>query len=261
MTYAVGIVGAGVVGLAHAWLAAERGFRVSLFERSHWAQSASVRNFGIVLPVSQIPSVRPWAVASRQRWLTLAREAGLWVNRCGSIHLAHRADEWQVLVEYQNLLAGSELGRQVQLAEPEQCARLAPALRTDDLLGGLVSDWELCVNPTEAIRRLPQWLAERFNVQLHFQSTVTQVESGRLVTSNGRQYGLTGLSSVLVTSCRCCFPTTGGTMPCGRKLHMMRTTQPTGWQVGPVLIGGLALRQYAAFELVRANSAGRASRP
>ncbi len=171
----VAIVGAGIVGLAHAWSAAERGHRVTLFERTPRAAGASIRNFGMIWPIGQPAGERrEIALESRDRWLRLGRRAGIWLNPCGSIHLAHREDERAVLQEFaeQSHAAGYDC---LWLSAPEVLDR-TPAANPDGLLGGLFSPTELCVDPRTAIRRLPDWLGEAFGVRREFGVAVTDVD-------------------------------------------------------------------------------------
>ena len=92
------VVGAGIVGLAHALAAARRGLRVVLFERTAPAVGASVRNFGLVWPVGQPADARHHrALRSREIWSEVATATGLHFDPAGSLHLAYRTDEWAVV--------------------------------------------------------------------------------------------------------------------------------------------------------------------
>jgi D-hydroxyproline dehydrogenase subunit beta len=244
----VGVVGAGIVGLAHAWSAARRGHRVTVFERGTAATGASIRNFGMVWPIGQ-PAGEAHAAAlrSRQAWLELARDAGLRVNPCGSIHLAHREDEWSVLEEFAGAAPG--LGYTCELLTREEVLRRTHAANPDSLLGGLFSPTELGVNPRTAVHALPEWLASHLNVRFEFGTTITNVEPGRVRSSDGRGWAVDRTVVCAGDDFETLFPAVFRDSALSRcKLQMLKTvSQPQGWTIGPHLASGLTLRHYANF--------------
>lgn len=248
---AVAIVGAGIVGLAYAWSAAERGHRVTVFERSRRASGASIRNFGMVWPIGQ-PAGEPRAIAlrSRERWLRLATEANIWVNPCGSIHLAHRPDEWDVLREFHERSA--DLGYECSLLTPAEVARHSPAANPVGLRGGLFSPTEIGVNPPAAIRALPDFLALSYGARFEFETTVVEVTADRTIVAGSRRWP--GFDRVVVcggADLETLFPQTfveSGLRVC--KLQMLKTApQADGWRIGPHLASGLTLRHYRNFDV------------
>jgi glycine/D-amino acid oxidase-like deaminating enzyme len=52
-------------------------------------------------------------------------------------------------------------------------------------MGGLFSPTEACVNPRKASGLLSKWLAEEFEVQFEWNTTITRVESGHVTTASG----------------------------------------------------------------------------
>lgn len=246
----VGIVGAGIMGLAHAWLAAEQGHRVTVFERSPRAIGASIRNFGMVWPIGQVAGeAYEAAMASRRRWLTAAREAGIRAEPCGSIHLAHRDDEWAVLEEFAE--RAPDLGYDVELLTRDAVLAATPAANPEGLLGGLRTNTELAVDPTAAIPALAGWLAESHGVDFHWDTTVTSVESGRLQTASGTSWSGDRVIICSGADFETLLPevfATSGLTRC--KLHMLATVpQADGWRLNTHLASGLTLRHYKAFDV------------
>lgn len=213
----VGIIGAGIVGLAYAWSAAERGHRVTVFERTARPSGASIRNFGMVWPIGQpAGEFHQTALRSRQRWLTLTQEAGIWLKPCGSLHLAHRDDEWCVLSEFHSV--ARDLGYETELLTAAAVLQRTPAANLNGLRGGLFSPSECAVNPPEAIRAVPSWLVKRFGVQFEFQTAIVSVgESLRdCEESSGIGFQPVGIHSTCNTTDRLdAYPTKTSATNCG----------------------------------------------
>src|SRR5580765_2774985 len=94
------VVGAGIAGLAAARALAVRDYKVTVFERSQKAVGASIRNFGMILPVGQSDGKYfERAMRSRGIWKQVCDEAGTWYDQVGSLQLAYEQDEWDVLNE------------------------------------------------------------------------------------------------------------------------------------------------------------------
>lgn len=253
----VAVVGAGIVGLAHAYAAARQGYKVVLFERNNRAVGASVRNFGLVWPIGQPAGPRyERALRSRATWREAAARAGFWCAENGSLHLAHRADEEDVLVEF--LETNAVTREACALLSPAEVAERSPVARQEGLRCALWSPYELNVDPRQAIRALPAWLEREYGVGLRFGSLVCGIAMPFVETAQERWR----VDRVFVCSgadFETLYPaafTASGITRC--KLQMLRTApQPTGWRLGPSLCAGLTLLHYAAFSHCRTLAALR----
>jgi FAD dependent oxidoreductase TIGR03364 len=246
----VAVVGGGIVGLAFAWEAARRGRSVVLFDRTAHPQGASVRNFGMIWPIGQVPGPDyGCALRSRARWLELKERAGLWVAECGSVHVAHHEDEDAVLREFATVAPAR--GVACEYLPAAESVRRFPALNPEGLRGVLHSPTELAVNPPEAIARLPHYLTEAFGVIYRPGTTVTAIDMPSVRLANGDSWRVEQAFVCSGTDFETLFPTlfaSSGIRQC--KLQMMKTApQPDAWRLGTHLAGGLTLCHYKAFEL------------
>ncbi len=97
-SFDLAVVGAGVVGLAHALAAARLGKRVVVVDRDAQANGASVRNFGFVTVTGQARGA-VWRRARRSAevWDEVAGPAGIAVLQRGLTMVARRPEAKAVL--------------------------------------------------------------------------------------------------------------------------------------------------------------------
>lgn len=173
------VVGGGILGMAHAAEAIDRGATVTLVERDERPVGASIRNFGHMCLTVQSGRALAYAEVARRRWLELGRRAGFSVRETGAVVVARGPDEMAVLEE----LAAAR-GESVELLDPAGvCARL-PRLG-DGVAGGAFLGADLRVEPREAVTHLSSWLGARPNAHVLWGTNVQAVEAGVVRTSRG----------------------------------------------------------------------------
>jgi FAD dependent oxidoreductase TIGR03364 len=249
----VAIVGAGILGLAHAYFAARRGRSVAVFERTPKALGASVRNFGMIWPIGQrAGAVHRMAMRSCQIWRELLDEAGLPYRPTGSLHVVYHPDEADVAREFTE--RGPALGYTCSWCSADEVLKKSHAVNPTGLLGAIWSPTELTVDPRQILARLPAFLSEKYGVQFRFGAAVRSIELPNL------EVGTEHWQATQAIVCggddfETLFPDLFAASGIDRcKLQMMRTApQKGGWQLGPSLAAGLTLRFYPAFEICTAT--------
>jgi len=181
--YDLGVVGAGILGLAHAFAAARQGKRVVVFDRTAHAVGASVRNFGFVTVTG--PQARDcWRRARRSRdiWVEVAPQAGISVEHSGLCLLARREEAAAVLEAFM----ATEMADGCSLLSRAELRHRAPLLAERPVTAALWSPHEIRVDSRLAIARLAAWLEEAHGVTIIRDAHVRAVAPPVIDTSAGR---------------------------------------------------------------------------
>jgi FAD dependent oxidoreductase TIGR03364 len=241
--YDLAVVGAGILGLAHALAAARQGRRVVVIDREARAIGASIRNFGFVTVTGQ--SAGPtWrrAMRSRDVWAEVAPQAGIAVLHRGTALLARTPEGLDVLEAF----ARTGMGEGCELLSAAGLAARLPMARAEGLRGGLWSPHELRIEPREAIPRLAAWLESAHGVAFRRGVQVFAVQAPRVETSAGP------ILADRIVVCpgpdlRSLFPEIMArrrTTLC--KLQMLRLAAP-GWRLPAAVMGDLSFARYRGY--------------
>jgi len=234
------VIGAGILGLAHALHAARRGLKVAVLDRDPQANRASSRNFGSVTVTGQAAH-KTWQRARRSRdlWAEVAPLAGIPVHHRGLLMAVRRPEAVSVLREF----LASPMGEACRILEG---AEIPAPLRKTELLAALHSPHELRVESREAIPRLATWLEQTFGVRFFWRCAVHGIASGQVTSTEGVFHA----PRIVV----CPGPDISTLFPdafvrrqvtlC--KLHMLRLADP-GWRLPAAIMSDLGLHRYRGY--------------
>ena len=242
--YDVIVVGAGIVGLAHAYTAALRGLKTLVIERDAACIGASIRNFGFVTVTGQQAGAH-WSRAMRSRdiWASIAPQAGIDVIHKGLWMTARRPAAHAVLEAFMK----TDMATGCELLTPDAAKQRHAALNTDGLQSVLYSPHELRMESRTAIPRLATWLQETKGVDFRFGEAVVEIDTPRVRTTRGEYF------AERVAVCTNAAP--GGLFaPVWEQhsvrqcqLQMLRVRPQAGFQLNGSVMGDLSLIRYEGY--------------
>ena len=246
MTHQILIVGAGILGLSHAYAAVKRGLKVKVFERTSTPLGASVRNFGQALVTGQPPGVMlDLARASREIWANWAQLAGFDLKRNGS-YLFARTEAEEHLLDVFCQGRAREFGYRAELLRGNGLNALYDGQFKHHraALHGL-DDQQ--VYSREAIPALIDYLRRDLGVEFHFSTLVHDVEPGQVHTTAGSFKG----AQVIVCSGHdyqtLLAEPLAALKPQICRLQMLRVRPRMDFKLQHALLTGLSCVHYGAF--------------
>jgi FAD dependent oxidoreductase TIGR03364 len=252
-SFDLAIVGAGIVGLAHALAAARLGKSVVVIDRDARANGASIRNFGFVTVTGQERGIS-WrrALRSRDVWAEVAPQAKIAIEHAGLVVLARRAEAVPVLEAFK----ATEMGEGCEMVGAAAARQRFPMLSPQALSGALYSPHELRVESREAIPRLAAWLEERHGVTFLRRTHVHAVDPPVIETSLGR----VGAATAIVCPGEDLLTLFAGRIAAHDvekcKLHMLRLAPPApAFRLPAAVMTDLSLVRYRGYAALPAAQA------
>jgi D-hydroxyproline dehydrogenase subunit beta len=173
------VIGSGILGLATAHRALERGLAVTVIEETARPVGSSIQNFGHACFTGQADALEDLALDSRAGWLRAAEDSGLWAATTGTVVPAATEAELRVLEEFA-VHRGPE---QVRMLSADG-TRAALAHEGAEVIGGALLPLDMRVDPRRAVPELAAHLVAR-GVRFRWGERVLRTADGLVETTRG----------------------------------------------------------------------------
>jgi len=152
------VVGAGALGVMHAFFARQRGFDVVHLERNASPRGASVRNFGLIWVSGRAPGAElALALRARSLWEEIATVVeAVGFRAAGSLTLA--TEEAELALMEQACEREDASLRQWELLDGPSARSMCPAI-SEQVIGALFCRSDAVVEPRSAVHAIRSYLA------------------------------------------------------------------------------------------------------
>ncbi|RCR68369.1 TIGR03364 family FAD-dependent oxidoreductase [Larkinella punicea] len=245
------IIGSGILGTFHALHAARAGKRVLVLEKDNRPVSATVRNFGQVVPSGLSGRWYQYGRRSLELYHEIQQEHDISVRKNGSVYVASDADEWQLANELYDQRRAD--GYPCELWSQAQTLAKYPVLRPEYVKGSVVFPEEISVEPDLMIYKLIDYVTTKYaNVTYRNNAAVVGCEStasgATVQLANGERFQAQKVLICNGSEFRLLYPdlfAESGLVV--SKLQMMQTVPMPEISLPGNILTGLTIRRYESF--------------
>ncbi len=244
------VIGSGALGTFHAYHAARMGKKVLLLEKDNRPVSATVRNFGQVVPSGMAGKWFAYGRRSLEIYGDIQAEHDLTVRQNGSLYVASDEDEWTLANELYDRRRAD--GYPCELLSKAQTLTRYPVLQPGYVRGALLFPTEVSVEPDQMIHRLIQYIVKKHGVTYWHDSAVVDCQSnynGAIITlANRMRFQAQQVLICNGSEFRLLFPEVfaeSGLVV--SKLQMMQTVAMPQVSLPGNILTGLTIRRYESF--------------
>lgn len=246
------VIGGGILGTFHAYAALRKGLKTALIERDAAPRSATVRNFGQIVPSGMRPEWQAIGRESLRIYRDLHTVANLGMRAEGSIYVAHDEVEEQLLLEL--AAVNKEQGYTSQMYTAAECLAKYPGLRSDYCRSGLFFPEEISLDPRVAVHRALEFSVRHLGLAYFPQTTVLSLTTTENGVSCTDQFGVIRKAGQAVVCAGNDFQTLFPEVYAAADLQVcqlqMLTTvpQPSTYRLPGNILTGRTIRRYEAFK-------------
>lgn len=245
------IIGGGILGVSHAYHALQMGLSVTLCERHPAPQSATVRNFGQIVPSGMNIKWQQYGRKSLEIYSEIDQSVPLGIQREGSIYIASCNEEIQLLEELHEI--NRHHSYPSTLLSGKSCREKYPHLNPEYAKAGLFFPQEISVNPLQLIHRLLQFLQLQSSFTYLPNTLIRELDPSTshvvATTNNGKK--LTAFKAILCSGAELewLYPEILQNSDIELvKLQMLKLFPQTGIRIPGNILTGLTIRRYESFQ-------------
>lgn len=250
MKYDLIVVGAGILGTAHAFQAAKSGKKVLILEKDNYPVGSTVRNFGQAVTSGCVGEWFEYGLRSQEIYRDIQSKFDISVRQNGSIYVASDEDEWVLCNELYEIQKSK--GYNVVLLSKRQVLEMYPEFKENYVRGAIYYPTELSVEPNLLIHRVLEYIQKDLGVVYRNNTSVIDCEEntdGITITTTTKETFVA--DKVLICSGYIfnllypeIFRDSGLVVS---KLQMMQTVPMNNLDLKGNILTGLSIRRYESF--------------